>query len=338
MAEGEFLGGTVDVPGAGKIKKKYIYIPAGIAVAYVAYRWYVASQEAPADDGADGMYTSDDLSEYGLSTSGGSTDVTGNNGSQVTDGTNPNAIDDNAEWSQRATELLTNMGYDPMAVGNALGEFLARRSLDKTEAAIARAALAQVGQPPIGGPYSVQEEAVVGSGTLPAPTNLRAWGTHSDTQIGMQWDKVDGAAYYRIYQTGNTEPVGTSMDTMWQGRNLVPNRSYTYYVRAVNSAGKIGGNSSNYTVKTKAVALAKPGGLKSSSVTKSSFRVSCTAVKGAQFYRWYVNGKAEGASDAPYRDFTGRKANTSYRVQVAADASGQTPGPMSGALTVKTKK
>lgn len=334
----EFMAGTVDVPIAGKMKKKYVLIPAGIAAAYVAYRWYSASQEPAPDPTADGVYSSEDLSEYGLSTSGGATNVTGNTGSVITDGTNPNAIDTNAQWSQKASELLTNMGYDPMAVGNALGEFLARRALDKQEAAIARAALAQVGQPPVGGPYSVMEEAVVGSGTLPAPTNLRAWGKHSATEIGVQWDKVDGAMYYRIYQTGNTEPVGTSMDTFWQGRGLQPNKSYTYYVRAVNSVGKIGGNSSHYTVKTKPVALAKPGGLKSSAVTRTSFRVSCTPVKGAQFYRWYVNGRPDGASDNPYRDFTGRRANTSYRVQVAADATGQTPGPMSGALTVRTKR
>lgn len=334
----EFMSGTVDVPIAGKMKKKYLLIPAGIAGVYVFYRWFQASQEPAPDPAADGIYGNDDLSEYGLSTAGGETVIGGNTGNTVTDGTNPNAIDTNAQWSQKATEILGNMGYDQMAVGNALGEFLARRALDKTEATIARAALAQVGQPPVNGPYSVIEEAVTGSGTLPAPTNVRAWGKHSDTEIGVQWDKVDGAVYYRIYQTGNTEPVGTSMDTFWQGRGLQPNKSYSYYVRAVNSVGKIGGNSSTFTVKTKAVALAKPGGLKSSAVTKTSFRVSCTAVKGAQFYRWYVNGKPEGASDGPYRDFTGRKANTSYRVQVAADATGQTPGPMSGALTVKTKK
>ena len=70
----ECLEGTVDVPAVGKMKKAYIYVPAGLAAVYVAYRWYNArgssDEQAP---GADGMYTSDDLSEYGLSTSGGAT-------------------------------------------------------------------------------------------------------------------------------------------------------------------------------------------------------------------------------------------------------------------------
>src|SRR5690606_7003819 len=104
------------------------------------------------------------------------------------------------------------------------------------------------------------------------------------------------------------------------------------------STGKSGPKSSSVTGKTARVTLAKPTGLKASSITKSSFRVTCGKVAGAQYYRWYLNGKASGASDQPYRDFTGLTANTTYKVTVAADTTNQTPGPQSAALSVKTKK
>jgi hypothetical protein len=335
----EFMQGDVDVPGAGKVKKAYLYVPAGLAVAYIAWRWYQAKQDqAAAPASTDGTYTTPDTSEYGASTAGGATSVGGNTGATETDATSSTAIDTNAEWTQKAAELLGNAGYDTATVYSALGEFLARRALDKSEATIARAALAAVGQPPTGGPYSVIEEAGTNTGTLPAPTNVRSWGTHSDTQIGMQWDAVPGAAHYRIYTAGNTEPIGDSLDTKWQGRGLKPNTSYTFYVRAVGTTGKMGGNSSNFVSKTSPVKLSRPTGLKASAVTKSSFRVSCTPVKGATYYRWYVNGHSSGASDRPYRDFTGLKHNTTYSVAVAADTTNQNPGPTSSALRVKTKR
>ncbi|WP_333746433.1 hypothetical protein, partial [Streptomyces sp. IBSBF 2950] len=117
------------------------------------------------------------------STAGGPFNVGGNNGSSVTDGTAPDAIDDNAEWTQRAVELLANAGYDPAVVYAALGEFLARRALDKTEATIARAAIAAAGEPPVGRPWTVIEESATGTGTLPAPGGLKASGITSSSVV-----------------------------------------------------------------------------------------------------------------------------------------------------------
>lgn len=341
-----FTEGSVDLPAVGKVKKRYVIVPAAVVVAYVGYRWYQARQDSAADAGpadSSGIYTTDDQSEMGQSTAGGTYNPTGNTGSTVTDGTNPNAIDTNAEWTARAAELLGNAGYDGTAVYAALGDFLARRALDKGEATIVRAALAAAGQPPVGGPYPVLEEAGAGTGTLPAPTNVRAYGIHSATEIGMQWDAVPGAVHYRIYRTGNSEPIGDSYDTKWQGRQLQPNTAYTFYVRAVGSTGKVGGQSSVFSAKTSPVKLGKPTGLKASAITRTSFRVTCSKVSGATYYRWYFrppggDWRASGASDQPYRDFTGLSPNKSYQVKVSADTTNQTPGPESSPLTVKTKR
>lgn len=336
---GDFMEGDVKLPVAGKVKKRYVLVPAGLALAYVTYRWYQSNQAAKdAPAASDGTYTSD-LTDMGLSTTGGATNVTGNNGSTVTDGTSPNAIDTNSEWTNEAVQLLGNAGYDSATVYAALGEFLARRALDKTEASIARAAIAAAGQPPVGGPFSVLEEAGTSTGTLAAPTNVRAWNGVTATRVGLQWDAVHGASHYRIYRTDQgDEPMGDSLDTKFNVNGLQPNTSHSYYVRALSTTGKLGGKSNTITLKTAGIKLTKPTGLKASAITKTSFRVTCGKVAGAQYYRWYVNGKPSGASDQPYRDFTGLHANTTYRITVAADTTNQTPGPGSAALSVKTKK
>lgn len=333
----EFLEGTVDVPGAGRIKKAYIMVPAGLAAVYVAYRWYQASQGSGEDDGSSGQYESDDLSDMGLNTGGGNTNIRGNN-------PDPNDDDDdapltNAKWTQKAVELLGNAGYDGATVYAALGEFLGRRALDKKEASIARSALAGAGQPPVGGPYFVIEEAGTSTGTLPAPKDLKVWEKATSDTLSFQWDRVNGAAYYRIYRSDQgDEPMGASSDTKFRAKGLHPSKSYKFFVRAVGSTEKLGAKSSTITLKTLGIKLPKPTNLRASSITKNSFRVSCSEVKGAEYYRWYVNGTPYGASDDPYRDFTSRKPNTAYRIQVAADTINQVPGPWSAPLTVKTKR
>lgn len=336
----EFMQGTVDVPGAGKMKKVYIYVPAGLAAVYVGWRWYQARQDAAAatPDPTDGTYTSADLSDYGLSTSGGTGTVTGNTGSTSTDATSSTAIDDNAEWTQKAAELLGNAGYDTATVYAALGEFLARRSLDKAEASIARAAIAVVGQPPVGGPYPVNEAAATGTTTLAAPTGLSA-SNITTTSVTISFQPVAGAGYYRAYRSGASTNVGATDagNHSIQITGLQPNTSYDFYIAADTTLGKPGPRSSPLKVKTAAVKLGKPSGLKASAVKSNSFRVTCNKVSGAQYYRWYINGSPSGSSDQPYRDFGGLKSKTTYRISVAADTTNQSPGPQSTPISVKTK-
>lgn len=336
----EFLEGTTDLPAVGKIKKVYIMVPAGIAAAYLGWRWYQARQGGQDyDPTATGLYSTDDLSDYGLATTGGGTTVTGNTGNTVTDATGTDTIDSNREWSNKAIELLGNQGFDGQAVAAALGEFLARRALDKDEASIARAALAVAGQPPENGPFSVVEEAGAGTGTLPAPTNLRAWDKPTPSQVGLQWDPVAGAMYYRVFRTDQgDEPMGASADTKFHVKGLQANTSHSFYVRAVGTTGKIGGKSNTIALKTTAVKLARPTGLKASAITKTSFRVTCSKVTGATYYRWIIDGHAAQPTDQPYKDFTGLKAGSIHRVVVYADTTNQEPGPHSATISVKTKK
>ncbi|TFV29504.1 hypothetical protein E4K10_49910 [Streptomyces sp. T1317-0309] len=143
---GGFGQGTVDAPVIGRVKKRYIFIPAGIAAAYVGWKWYQASRTpGRRPRTARTPPRSDRYRSEHLGCGGG--DITGNNGSQTTDGTN--GMSTNADWTNKAIELLTNQGYDGATVAAALGDFLAHQALDKNEASIARAALGVAGQPPV---------------------------------------------------------------------------------------------------------------------------------------------------------------------------------------------
>lgn len=332
------MEGSVDLPAVGRVKKRYIFIPAGLAAAFVAYRWYTASRDAADEPAAsDGLYTSSDLSDYGLSTTGGATTVTGNTGSTVTDGTNPNSIDDNAEWTQKAVELLGNAGYDSATVYAALGEFLARRSLDSAEASIARSALAAAGQPPVGGPYSVIEAATTGTATPGTVTGLRVTKTGTN-YVNLAWTPVTGVTQYDVYRSGagNTPSRAGAGSTTIYG--LQPNTSYSFQVAGVGSTGKVGPKSSSVSAKTSAATLSKPSTPTASAITRTSFRATTSALPGASRYRWYLNGREVVGGEVPYKDFTGLKAATSYQVAVRGDGPESNVGPMSASRTVKTKK
>ncbi|MFJ6530885.1 fibronectin type III domain-containing protein [Streptomyces longwoodensis] len=329
--------GSVNVPVAGRIKKAYIYVPAAAAAAYVGWRWYRSgkdSAEAPA--GSDGMYSSPDLSDYGLSTTGGAAPVTGNQGSVVTDGSG-GALTTNDAWTDKAVEKLTNQGYDGQAVLAALGEFLARRSLDPSEARIARAALAAAGQPPVGGPYSVIEAATTGTATPAAPSGLRAT-AHTDHSVNLAWNTAPGITQYAVYRsdTGNMAVRAGAGSTSVYG--LKPNTSYTFTVAAVGSTGKIGPKSNAVTVKTSAARVAQASTPTVSAITRTSFRATTKALAGASRYRWLVNGREVRSTEVPWIDLTGLKPNTTYAVAVLGDDPGAVAGAKSGTRSVKTKK
>lgn len=244
----DFLEGDVKVPGIGKTKKWVVYGIGGLAGAYVVFRWWQAGRGSE-PEGDDLLYNPD-LSEYGQSTAGGAFNVGGNTGSTVTDGTNPNAINTNAEWTQRAVELLANAGYDPAVVYAALGEFLARRALDPQEATIARAALAAAGQPPEGRPWSVIEEATTGgTGTLPAPGGLSVKGT-TETTVTLGWSAVNGAGSYQVYRDGSA--ATTSSGTSVTVSGLTASTTYKFAVAAISTTGKTGSKSGEVSAKTAA--------------------------------------------------------------------------------------
>lgn len=58
----------------------------------------------------------------------------------------------NASWAQQVEAYMTNLGYDPLAVGAALGKYLTGQTLSDDQKSMVQAALAFFGAPPGGVP------------------------------------------------------------------------------------------------------------------------------------------------------------------------------------------
>ena len=320
----------VNVPKIGKVKKVYVWGAIGVVGAYVAWRWYSAgaagsgeTEDATADVG-DGVATG------GAGAAGGSGNVQYAGSTTDTD-----AIDTNAEWTQKAVELLSNAGYNATTVYAALGDYLSGAPLTATEQTIVRAALAAVGAPPVGGPYVIREQ--VGEVTLKAPTGVRVTAVTS-TSASLSWTKVEGASWYRVYRDGVTQNVGGTDTTTITVGGLEPNKEYRFRVRADTTTGKSGPYSAKVTAKTKSQSLAKPATPTVSQITRTSAHLSTRPVSGARSYLWYINGVAHGHSDNPSYRVSGLRPNVTYSASVKADVPTQGPGPESGRKTFKTKK
>lgn len=220
---------TVDIGGA-KLNKKALYVAGAVGVGVVGYAWWTRKPEIPGE-----VVTESELDKLGderIPTTG----VPYDPNVRPTQG-----IVTNAEWAIFATDRLNTLGYDPIVVADALGAFLDRRPLTPAEANIARAAIAQAGEPPVGRPWPVLTQQPVASVGLLAPANLRA--IHTGFSGGqaiytITWDPVAGAKdYHRIHVGGHQ---GFDPETAIQGQGVPHGQSMHWRIAARNAAGVIG--------------------------------------------------------------------------------------------------
>lgn len=334
------LTGKVDVPVVGSVDKRVLLAVGVGAVGFVGWRYYVAQSATAYDPDAEpvdpGMEDAGILpavegavrpgNDYGLGDGGGD-EGTGSYGFRGTT---------DAQWTQYATAQLTASDqWSYTAIVVALGKFIAGKPLTTTEQQIVQAAIAVAGHPP----ESPNKPTVPGGDTpiTVAPTGLK--GTGQATVVTLTWTPVAGAGSYRIYRDGVTQNVGTSLDATAQVGGLDPNTSYRFKVAAVSEAGKTGPGSGWVTVKTVGAKLSAPTSVKATAAGKTSVKLTWKAVSGADGYRAYRQGVAAnvGASRDSSMVVGGLRANTTYRFKVAATA-GNTTGPSSGWVSVKTKK
>lgn len=325
----------IKVPGLGNTKKTYLIVAGVAAGGYVLYRWMnredtSASEEVPVIEPT--------TEEYGGSGSTGSagTDYWYPSSSDTTAATA--TIGNNQQWTQAGVAYADSLGWDSGAAALALGKFLRSEPLTSSQQDIVKAILGAVGNPPSGGPYTVITDTTSSSGKLPAPTGLGS-STIASNSVRLKWNSVSGAKGYYLYRTDSTEGIGYSGDTQYLVQGLDSGKTYKFQVAAYDSNGTTGAKSSVYTVKTTTIALKAPTGVKVVSTTRDRATVKWNAVAGADSYRIYVDGFARGSSDDSTQ-FTifGLLPNRSYKITVKADAQNQTPGPLSGAVTAKTKK
>lgn len=135
----------LEVPAVGKVKREYVLAGVALTVGIVGAVWYrnrAGGSAAPAIDPAELVGADREPMDPGA-------------GSGSVDSTDPTTPRNNAEWSQMATEYLSNFGWEPALVTTALGKYLGRQRLSTSEADAVRSAVGAFGPPPDGGPYSI---------------------------------------------------------------------------------------------------------------------------------------------------------------------------------------
>lgn len=335
---------NIDIPKVGKLPKTTVYVIGGLGAAYVAYRYYKNYQDnkaAAAAPSPDNTSLTGTDTNFGVDTGAGAGgyNYPGNFNSSTSSVDQTQTPTTNAQWTQNAVAYAAELGWDTGTVATAVGLYLRGSALTSSQQNIISAVLAGVGSPPVGGPYPIITNTSPSPSSLPAPTGLKAV-ANADNSVTITFNPVSGAHGYSAVESGLGDAiVGYSGGApALKVPGLQPNKSYTFQVAARNSANTRGALSAKVTVKTTAVKLAAPTGLRASHVTRTGVTLTANPVKGADHYLWYVNGAQHQASDAPSVIIAGLRPNTTYSLSVRGDTVTQTPGPLSAAIRVKTPK
>ena len=164
-----------------------------------------------------------------------------------------NVYTSNAAWSTAVQTGLTDIGYDPIAIATALGLYLTGQPMSASQAQLVNAGIAEFGPAPIGNlqiilqPPSTPATPVTtpssgGTGkpvTIPhTPTGVTGTAI-SSSEVSLKWLPVSGATSYNIRVTyqGNLVNSGIATTPYRIVNGLQANRTYTFHVAAVNSAG-----------------------------------------------------------------------------------------------------
>jgi chitodextrinase len=232
------LSGKVDVPVVGSVDKKVLIGVGGVAAAFVAWKWWLASaggaaEYAPEDPGFEGGEVLPPVSGA----------VSPDNSYGLPGDDEPESLDNygfrgttNSQWTQYAATQLSQSerwGYTDIIV--ALGKYLAGAPLDSVQVAIVQAAIAVAGRPPVGNhPIITVPTTPV---KLPAPANLRASNLKHDYVV-LDWNSVSGASKYVVRRNGTQ--IELSGDTQMGVKGLSPSTSYTFTVNAQGLDGTEG--------------------------------------------------------------------------------------------------
>ncbi|WP_371591264.1 fibronectin type III domain-containing protein [Streptomyces sp. NBC_00470] len=332
---GKSMNGTIDLPGLGPAKKKYVFAIVGIGAAFILYRYYKATNEAQVAGDSDGDGFAD----------GGILPQVAGQGGPIGDGSGdgPN-VDQfgfqgitNSQWTQYAvTQLSASDRWSYTDIVEALGQYLANKPLTATQQAIVQAAIAAAGPPPVG------QHVVVPGGNVPitvAPAGLAASNITSDS-VDLKWGSVPGAASYRVYRSGSSTNIATSNDGFAKIDGLNAGTAYTFYVSAVSSSGSLGPKSAGVKATTKESKLVAPKSLKVTKRTRSSVTLTWGKVPNASGYRAYHNKSSNnvGSSVDGVITVSGLKPNTKYRWHVRATDNNGKVGPSSATVSGYTTK
>lgn len=230
--------GTVDIPGAGKVKKQWI-VYGGTAVAtLLAYKWYTAGRGSADDEPIFG----EGYDEFGNLLGSDPMMVSAGSQSGLTDRTpttEPFGFNNNAEWTQWVVDYLSDRGVESGLALGAVGDYLGRQPLAANEATWIRGALAAAGPPPQGGPYDIIAEK---PGTTPPPSQglaapVPVATSRQRTAVTIKWPPVATATGYYVSREGGGSGVfHPASDRSHTSRGLKPGTTYVFHVRAARGS------------------------------------------------------------------------------------------------------
>jgi hypothetical protein len=220
---------TLKLPGGGKVNRKVVLAAGAVGVGVVGYAWW--TRGGGAGEVPEEVVTEDELDAVGderIPTTGVPYDPT----TPAPAG----GINTNAEWTQFATDRLLSLGYDPVAVGDAIGLFFDRKPLPPAQANLVRAALGQAGQPPVGGPWVVIEQQAPASVGMTAPILARSAPVYRNGawEYVISWAPVPGATRYWFQHVGGSS--GYITDTKTTTIRAGASRVDTWKFAGVNAA------------------------------------------------------------------------------------------------------
>lgn len=332
------LAGDLKLPGVGSVPKKVV-IPLGVGVAaFIGYRIWVGGSsgdevtETPAyEDGG----TIPSLSGPAFAGGGGSTQVSGED--PDVDGMDQYGFTGttNSQWTQYvAGQLSQGERWAYGDILDAIGSFLSGKPLTKAQQSIVQAGIAVGGNAPVG------YHSVIPGGDTPitiAPTGVQVASTTTTTAT-VTFSPVAGASRYAVYRSGAATNVTQGAGTSLTVSGLRPGTKYSFQVKAISESGKAGPKSASAVGTTKTATMPQAKRPAAGGITKTSATLRTTAVPGADYYRWQLNGQTRGSTDAPIWTATGLTPGKRYTVAVSADTSTGTPGKYSPTVSFTTKK
>lgn len=326
---------TLDVPKVGKVPRKTVLLVGGAGAGIAVFLWYRqrSAATAAAADVAAVPVDSTGLSDMGADVTGTGTGApvtgyTGNGSDTATTGPTTNGA-----WSTVAAEALAG-SFDQAAVTEALGRYLSKQPLSDLDQRIIQSAIAFAGYPPVG-TYSIISG---GNSTITiAPTGLTGTSINS-TSVRLSWNPVAGAAGYRIYRSGVTQPVGEAVSNTGEVGGLSPGTKYTFQVAAHTANGTVGPKGSAFSITTGTVSMAAPGNVYPSGTTSTATVLAWTSAPHATGYHVFRNGALVATTKGTWTHQTGLHRATKYSYQVQTIGAGNALSPKSKAVSVTTKK
>ena len=159
------------------------------------------------------------------------------------------------------------------------------------------------------------------------------------TKVVLRWDKVSGAAQYKVVDTKNGIEMTVSGTTATL-ENLTPGTTYNFKVYALNNAGEASAKAieiSNVTTIADGSAAGEIESITKTSVSDDSVKLTWTLKEGSSFasYDIYVNGELKGNTTKTEFALSDLNDGTYVVKIVAKTAAGKSVLPKQFSFTIE---